>query len=111
MIYNANNVISGVEKLAGMSLNNPKRISILENNTSSTVHAGNEQTKSDSNLRGNEMFDADSEDKIALPHSLKQYFVITPCKLRLVVLLTLILSKCKVGDTVFIYVHVCGFML
>ena len=37
-------------------------------------------------------------DNFAIPASLKQYFVITPCKLRLVVLLTLIMSKIRVRN-------------
>ncbi|XP_052789397.1 probable ATP-dependent RNA helicase DDX31 [Mya arenaria] len=88
----------GVERLAGMSLKNPERVSV-SHGTSSNQNS-KLQVKNKSASPANEQEDTSVEDEsseFAIPESLKQYFVITPCKLRLVVLLTLILSKCKRG--------------
>ncbi|XP_053381273.1 probable ATP-dependent RNA helicase DDX31 isoform X2 [Mercenaria mercenaria] len=86
----------GVEKLAGMSLNNPQKVSITESSPDNPL-----SVKSSSNASGKhhttveDLSKQENKEVFALPKSLKQYFVVTPCKLRLVVLLTLILTKCK----------------
>ena len=82
-----------------MSLNSPERVSITENKSTSKDSYKSKQddamkcNATDKNMSKNE--DKDQE-RFALPDSLNQYFVVTPCKLRLVVLLILILTKCKV---------------
>ncbi|XP_060595886.1 probable ATP-dependent RNA helicase DDX31 [Ruditapes philippinarum] len=88
----------GVEKLAGISLNDPERVSVTENRSSSKLYVKSEiddGTKKHTTLKDASKREEKNEEKFALPDSLKQYFVVTPCKLRLVVLLILILTKCK----------------
>ncbi|KAH3808695.1 hypothetical protein DPMN_137052 [Dreissena polymorpha] len=93
----------GVERLAGMSLKNPDRVAVdtQSSNKPSTKSLGSKSQESLANKT--QSVDSKSTEKpmelnenFALPENLKQYFIVSPCKLRLVVLLTLILSKCKV---------------
>ena len=86
--------IAGVERLAGMSLKDPERIAVSSSAQSSKqrVKTLNQSIKSDPNSHSSH-----SEDRFALPENLHQYFVITPCKLRLVTLLTFVMSKYKVS--------------
>ena len=69
--------ISGVERLAGMSLSSPVKIDMSADQSSS---------KRDELIT----------DKIAVPENLKHHCVIVPSKLRLVTLAAFILWKCKV---------------
>lgn len=74
-----------MERLAGISLTDPLRIDISnmeEENPSVEVVSSTVQEK-------NENF--------VVPGKLKQSFVITPCKLRLVTLTAFLLLKMKVG--------------
>ncbi|XP_052216864.1 probable ATP-dependent RNA helicase DDX31 isoform X2 [Dreissena polymorpha] len=93
---------AGVERLAGMSLKNPDRVAVdtQSSNKPSTKSLGSKSQESLANKT--QSVDSKSTEKpmelnenFALPENLKQYFIVSPCKLRLVVLLTLILSKCK----------------
>lgn len=84
-----------------MSLKDPQRVAISENTTNKDTaqiksHATISQKNGTPSQQNEESTKTD--ENFALPQSLKQYFVITPCKLRLVVLLILILSKCKVRN-------------
>lgn len=63
---------SGVEKLAGLALTDPEHISVSE----------------DANA---------NSDKLVMPASLKQWYLIVPPKLRLVTLSAFLLSKCLVS--------------
>ncbi|KAL4219246.1 ATP-dependent RNA helicase [Mactra antiquata] len=89
----------GVERLAGMSLKDPQRVSISDNTVNSRTmikDKPNISKATDNAISSPDHAETGKENEnYALPESLKQYFVITPCKLRLVVLLILILSKCK----------------
>jgi ATP-dependent RNA helicase DDX31/DBP7 len=73
----------GVEKLAGMSLNSPVHVDIVQENT---------LKKRVSSLGG-----SDDEGLFSLPENLKQHFIVVPSKLRLVTLTAFILWKCKVS--------------
>ncbi|KAL3872229.1 hypothetical protein ACJMK2_040165 [Sinanodonta woodiana] len=72
----------GVERLAGMSLQNPERIyaSPEENNR---------------NKKDDFVTQDSAKSDFVIPVNLKQHFVITPCKLRLVTLLSFILGEKK----------------
>jgi len=69
--------ITGVERLAGMSLHSPVKIDMSSESSSK---------KSDELI----------SMKIAIPESLRHHCVIVPSKLRLVSLAAFILWKCKV---------------
>ncbi|XP_061189421.1 probable ATP-dependent RNA helicase DDX31 [Saccostrea echinata] len=76
----------GVERLAGMSLTDPLKIDVSnseEEHNSSTVQSS-AQSK-----------EQDKSENFVVPEKLKQNFVITPCKLRLVTLTAFILLKIK----------------
>ena len=80
-------LLPGVDRLAGMSLSNPVRIdaSVSESDSNSVP-------LTDVN---------DTFENFVVPEKLKQNFVITPCKLRLVTLAAFILLKCKVSGITF----------
>ena len=78
--------VTGVERLAGMSLSNPERVAVSKDNNvsqSRDIMTVNQSSSTD--------------DTFALPENLQQYYVITPCKLRLVTLLTFLMSRYKVS--------------
>ncbi|KAH9490736.1 ATPdependent RNA helicase [Bulinus truncatus] len=70
----------GVEHLSRITLNNPEHISVIE--------------QSDSIDKSGDM-STSNQDHFFVPSLLKQYFIVTPCKLRLVTLAALLLWKCK----------------
>ncbi|KAK3591459.1 hypothetical protein CHS0354_033459 [Potamilus streckersoni] len=71
----------GVEWLAGMSLQNPERI-----------YASPEES---SRNKKDDFVAQESKSDFVIPVNLKQHFVITPCKLRLVTLISFLLGKQK----------------
>lgn len=75
---------TGVERLAGMSLTDPLRIDV------SNAEEENSQSNSESSK-------TQKNENFVVPEKLRQSFVITPCKLRLVTLTAFILLKMKVG--------------
>ena len=78
--------VTGVERLAGMSLSNPERVAVSKDNSvsqSRDIMTVNQSSSTD--------------DTFALPENLQQYYVVTPCKLRLVTLLTFLMSRYKVS--------------
>lgn len=81
---------TGVERLAGMSLTDPLRIDV------SNAEEENSQSNSESSK-------TQKNENFVVPEKLRQSFVITPCKLRLVTLTAFILLKMKVG---FIPTHI-----
>eukprot|EP00105_Crassostrea_gigas_P038416 XP_019922564.1 PREDICTED: probable ATP-dependent RNA helicase DDX31 isoform X2 [Crassostrea gigas] len=72
----------GVERLAGMSLTDPLRIDV------SNAEEENSQSNSESSK-------TQKNENFVVPEKLRQSFVITPCKLRLVTLTAFILLKMK----------------
>ena len=76
-------LIVGVERLAGMSLNNPVRIDISEDKLP-------QKQKILSNTQNT------SSEQFAIPEGLQHHFVVVPSKLRLTTLTAFILWKCKV---------------
>lgn len=75
---------TGVERLAGMSLKDPLRIDV-SNAEEEDLSNNSESSKTKKN------------ENFVVPEKLRQSFVITPCKLRLVTLTAFILLKMKVG--------------
>ena len=90
--------IAGVERLAGMSLKDPERIAVSSRTQSSKQRVKTQNQSSKSNTDSQPSC---TDDSFALPENLQQYFVITPCKLRLVTLLTFVMSKYKVSPCLF----------
>lgn len=76
----------GVERLAGLSLKDPVFIDACDESL--------EPTKSVPVFHSTE---SNILDTVVLPESLIQKYIVTPAKLRLVTLASLILWKCKVG--------------
>ncbi|XP_066293904.1 ATP-dependent DNA helicase DDX31-like isoform X2 [Branchiostoma lanceolatum] len=74
----------GVERLAGMSLNNPVKITVSKDVPSEKKQTSLEEDKS-------------AEETFVTPAELKQSFILVPSKLRLVTLAAFILWKCKFG--------------
>ena len=83
----------GVEKLAGMSLVNPLRIDASQEETTDGV-TRNSDTENIST--GNE--NSERCDTFSVPEKLKQLFLVTPCKLRLVSLIGFIADKCVLAN-------------
>uniref|UniRef100_A0A0B7AQR0 ATP-dependent RNA helicase n=1 Tax=Arion vulgaris TaxID=1028688 RepID=A0A0B7AQR0_9EUPU len=84
----------GVERLSSITLNNPEHISVTEPviQTQSTTPINH----SDSASKDLKLPHDEKTDKsFSVPSQLKQHFIVTPCKLRLVTLAALILWKCK----------------
>ncbi|XP_060065785.1 probable ATP-dependent RNA helicase DDX31 isoform X2 [Ylistrum balloti] len=74
----------GVERMAGISLTDPVRVDLSQTDiTSDQSQTSNSEETS-------------AEVSFSVPENLKQHFVITPCKLRLVTLAAFIIQKCKV---------------
>ncbi|XP_078687440.1 ATP-dependent DNA helicase DDX31-like isoform X2 [Branchiostoma floridae x Branchiostoma belcheri] len=71
----------GVERLAGMSLNNPVKITVSK----ADIPSEKKQTSSEE----------DKGETFVTPAELKQHFILVPSKLRLVTLAAFILWKCK----------------
>lgn len=83
----------GVEKLAGMSLVSPLRIDASQEETTDGVNRSSEiQNISSGNVNHEECL------SFSVPEKLKQLFLVTPCKLRLVCLIGLIADKCVVSN-------------
>ncbi|XP_025112467.1 probable ATP-dependent RNA helicase DDX31 [Pomacea canaliculata] len=80
---------TGVERLAGMALRNHEMI-----DASSMEHEGSKSKNVQDTVSIWPQSSADNQ-AFALPEKLKQYFVIVPCKLRLVTLAAFILWRCK----------------
>ncbi|XP_048244940.1 probable ATP-dependent RNA helicase DDX31 isoform X1 [Haliotis rufescens] len=82
----------GVERMAGISMEDPKHISLSDrpdaNTTSSSSGAAESHHKA-----------GDSGDTFTVPQNLQQYFVITPSKLKLVTLAAFILGKLRGGGS------------
>ncbi|KAK3087930.1 hypothetical protein FSP39_012561 [Pinctada imbricata] len=74
----------GVERLAGISLTDPVIVDAVTNR-----HACTESIKLAEGIN------TENLKNFVLPEKLKQHFVITPCKLRLVTLAAFVLGKCK----------------
>ena len=75
---------SGVDRLAGITLSNPVHIDISQSND----HIPSEDTPTE------------PKTNFTLPQNLRQHFVITPTKLRLVTLAAFISWHCKVRCTI-----------
>jgi len=90
---------TGVATSHQISTTNTKTSQNKISTTNTKTSQNNQQKQSTDNEDSdvNDSVKEEEEETFALPSSLKQYFVITPCKLRLVVLLTLIMSKCQVS--------------
>ena len=73
-------LLTGLERLAGITLNNPVHIDTLQTDT---------HPSSDSDV-------AEPKTNFTIPQNLKQLFIITPPKLRLVSLTAFITWHCKV---------------
>lgn len=90
--------------MAGISLKNPQKValsSVSANSQATPVKSTNHEISKSvgkNHQKDQDQTETAEKDSFALPESLKQYFLITPCKLRLVVLLTLVMSKCRVSD-------------
>lgn len=84
----------GVTRLADISLNDPIRISIADENQKS-LKAALQADSSPSSCMDQENF--------AVPEQLKQYVMMVPGKLRLVTLAAFILEKCKVRLCLHLY--------
>lgn len=85
----------GVERLAGITLDDPVHVDISQ----SDLPKQSPDTGSKGNLGSKENTESkdSTESKFTLPQNLKQHFVITPPKLRLVTLAAFITWHCKVG--------------
>lgn len=98
-----------MERLAGISLQNPQKVAInassvdIQNNSVKQASHKNSKASEERKQQSSDALETTETESFALPESLNQYFVITPCKLRLVVLLTLVMTKCKVGYTIHVY--------
>ncbi|GFS14731.1 RNA helicase, partial [Elysia marginata] len=73
----------GVERLSSLTLSNPEHVNVSD-------HCFTETPTSPTGLTTTA-----TVESFSLPTQLKQHFVVTPCKLRLVLLAGLILWKCK----------------
>ncbi|XP_041370134.1 probable ATP-dependent RNA helicase DDX31 [Gigantopelta aegis] len=82
---------NGVERLAGMALNNPQKISVSENNNLESPDSRLEELPRQPTICS----DSDRSEVFSVPDQLEQQFVITPSKLRLVTLAAFICAKCK----------------
>ncbi|KAK3719380.1 hypothetical protein RRG08_029536 [Elysia crispata] len=81
----------GVERLSSITLSNPVHVNVSDHSALLPAETGTVSSSSLS-LAGKATSDVES---FSLPSQLKQHFLITPCKLRLVLLAGLILWKCK----------------
>lgn len=86
----------GVERLSSITLNNPEHINVTESvsqplNSALSSHTDSSKAKKVSQ-------EENKDETFSVPSQLKQHFIITPCKLRLVTLAGLILWKCKVSS-------------
>lgn len=87
----------GVTRLADISLNDPISISIADEIQNGLKPAS--QTDRQASSSSNRM----DQENFAVPEKLKQYVVMVPSKLRLVVLAAFILEKCKVRFCLHLY--------
>ncbi|XP_033758028.1 probable ATP-dependent RNA helicase DDX31 [Pecten maximus] len=77
----------GVERMAGISLMDPVRVDLSQSSSTTEPNL----TKS-----GDTSETSADNASFSVPEKLKQHFIITPCKLRLVTLAAFIVQKCKV---------------
>lgn len=84
----------GVTRLADISLNDPIRISIADENQKSLKPALQADSSQSSCM---------DQENFAVPEQLKQYVMMVPGKLRLVTLAAFILEKCKVRLCLHLY--------
>ncbi|VDI69202.1 ATP-dependent RNA helicase DDX31/DBP7 [Mytilus galloprovincialis] len=87
----------GVERLAGITLDDPVHVDISQ----SDLPKQSPDTGSKGNLGSKENTESkdSTESKFTLPQNLKQHFVITPPKLRLVTLAAFITWHCKIKSS------------
>ena len=86
-------VVTGVERLAGMTLKDPVKIDIA------AIESKSDDTKSKAklSLSSGSVVDSTVKETFATPDSLKHHYAVVPSKLRLVTLASFILWKCKVS--------------
>lgn len=82
---------AGVERLAGLTLDDPVHVDISQ----SDLPKQSPDTGSERNTESKD----NTESKFTLPQNLKQHFVITPPKLRLVTLAAFITWHCKIKSS------------
>ncbi|BFZ05910.1 hypothetical protein BsWGS_08950 [Bradybaena similaris] len=83
----------GVERLSSITLNNPEHINVTESVSQPLSSALSSHTDSSKAQKVSQ--EENKDETFSVPSQLKQHFIITPCKLRLVTLAGLILWKCK----------------
>lgn len=82
----------GVERLSSITLNDPEHINVTDN----VSQPGSIASISHADFKAQKLTREENQDEtFSVPSQLKQHFIITPCKLRLVTLASLILWKCK----------------
>ncbi|RUS76261.1 hypothetical protein EGW08_015976 [Elysia chlorotica] len=82
----------GVERLSSITLSNPERVNVSDHAGSASATAGEASSPS---APPNGVTTSPDTESFSLPSQLKQHFLVTPCKLRLVLLAGLVLWKCK----------------
>ncbi|RUS78382.1 hypothetical protein EGW08_013853, partial [Elysia chlorotica] len=82
----------GVERLSSITLSNPERVNVSDHAGPVSATAGEASSPS---APPNGVTTSPDTESFSLPSQLKQHFLVTPCKLRLVLLAGLILWKCK----------------
>ncbi|CAL1533039.1 unnamed protein product [Lymnaea stagnalis] len=83
----------GVERLSSITLNDPEHISVSDGNDireQKSAHSVPHVTSPPGHV-----LEEKNDNNFAVPSQLKQFFIITPCKLRLVSLAAMVLWKCK----------------
>ncbi|XP_012942471.1 probable ATP-dependent RNA helicase DDX31 [Aplysia californica] len=85
----------GVERLSSISLNEPERVSVTDAQASRQSFPASDDTTSSSRAINSDASEEGGAEAFAVPSRLSQHFVVTPCKLRLVTLASLILWKCQ----------------
>ncbi|CAG5133803.1 unnamed protein product [Candidula unifasciata] len=83
----------GVERLSSITLNNPEHINVTDGVSQPISTALISHTVSSKAQTWSQ--EENRDETFSVPSQLKQHFIITPCKLRLVTLASLILWKCK----------------
>ncbi|OWF51219.1 probable ATP-dependent RNA helicase DDX31 [Mizuhopecten yessoensis] len=77
----------GVQKMAGISLTDPVRVDLSQSDVT---------TETNQTIKTEESSETSADTvSFSVPENLKQHFIITPCKLRLVTLAAFIVQKCK----------------
>ena len=91
-------VVVGVERLAGMSLQNPVRVDITQGTSKSKSPSPQpKHTKSTpQSAPAGDTGCGEFGDSVAMPENLQHHYMVVPQKLRLVTLAAFLLWKCKV---------------